>query len=53
MSLDEALCGMLALMSTNQVLAEDIWLEGIVQDGQLEVKEAKKPQKIGILLQTK
>ena len=33
MSLSKALCGMLALMPTNQVLAEDIWLEVVVQDG--------------------
>ena len=33
MSLDEALHGMLALMPANQVLAEDLWLEVVVQDG--------------------
>ena len=50
MSLAEAHCGMLALMPANQVLAEDIRLEVVVQDGQLEVREAKKPQKVSTLL---
>ena len=45
MSFFKALCGMLALMPTNQMLAEDIWLEVVIQDGQLEFREAKKPQK--------
>ena len=49
MSLVEALHGMLALMPTNQVLAKDIRLKVVVQDGQLEVREAKKPQKVGTL----
>ena len=53
MSLAEALRGMLALMPANQVLAEDIWLEVVVQDGQLEVKEAKKTQKVSTLLKIK
>ena len=53
MSLAEALCGMLALTPTNQVLVENIWLEVVVQDGRLEVREAKKPQKVGILLKIK
>ena len=52
-SLAEALCGMLALMPANQVLAEDIWLEVVVQDGRLEVREAKKPQKVSTLLKIK
>ena len=41
---------MLALMPANQVLAKDIRLEVVVQDGQMEVKEAKKPQKVSTLL---
>ena len=45
MSLAEALFGMLALMPANQVLVEDIWLEVVIQDGRLEVREAKKPQR--------
>ena len=49
-SLAEALCGMLALMPANQVLAEDIRLEVVVQDGRLEVRESKKPQKVSTLL---
>ena len=52
MSLAEALCGMFALMPANQVLVEDIRLE-VVQDGQLEVREAKKPQKVSALLKIK
>ena len=50
MSLAEALCGMLALMPTNQVLAKDIWLEVVIQEGWLDVREAKKPQKVSVLL---
>ena len=53
MSLAEAIRGMLALMPANQVLAEDIWLEVVVQDGRLEVREAKKPQKVSTLLKIK
>ena len=53
MSLVEALCGMLALMPANQVLEEDIWLKVVVQDGQLQVREAKKPQKVSALLKIK
>ena len=49
-SLAEALYGMLALMPANQVLAEDIQLEVVVQERQLEVIEAKKPQKVRTLL---
>ena len=45
MSLSEALCSMLALMPTNQVRAKDIQLEVVIQNGQLEVREAKKPQR--------
>ena len=29
-----------------EVLAKDIWLEMVIQDGQSEVKEAKQPQKV-------
>ena len=50
MSLVEAFHGMLALMLTNQVLTEDIQLEVVIQDGQLEVREAKKPQQVSTLL---
>ena len=50
MSLAEDLHGMLALVPANQVLAKDTRLEVVVQDGQLEVREAKKPQKVSILL---
>ena len=50
MSLSEALHGMLALMPANQVLAKNIRLQVVLQDGQLEVQEAKKPQKVGTLL---
>ena len=50
MSLTEAPHGMLALMPTNQVLVEDSRLKVVVQDGQLEVREAKKPQKVSTLL---
>ena len=53
MSLAEALCGMLALMPANQVLAKDIQLEIVIQDGQLEVREATKPQKVNTLLKIK
>ena len=49
-SLAKALSGMLALMPANQVLAEDIRLEVVIQDGQLQVREAKKLQKVSILL---
>ena len=44
---------MFALMPANQMLAEDIRLEVVVQDGRLEVREAKKPQKISKLLKIK
>ena len=50
MSLSEALLGMLALMPENQVLTKDIRLEVAIQDGRLEVREAKKPKKVTILL---
>ena len=50
MSLAEALCGMLALMPMNQVLAKDIHLEVVIQDGQLKVREIKKPQKVSTFL---
>ena len=50
MSLAKALCGILALMPANQVLAKDIRLKAIIQDGRLEVREAKQPQKVSILL---
>ena len=41
---------MLALMPAKQVLAKDIWLVIVVQDERLEVREAKKPQKLSTLL---
>ena len=50
MSLAKALYCMLVLMFTNQVLAEDIQLKVVIQDGQLEVTEAKPPQKVSTLL---
>ena len=50
MSLAEPLHGMLALVPVNQVLAKDIRLKVIVQDWRLEVREAKKPQKVSTLL---
>ena len=50
MSLAEALHGMLALIPANYMQAKDIRLEVVVQDEQLEVKEAKQPQKVSILL---
>ena len=50
MSLAKALHGMLALMPVNQVLSKDIRLEVVTQDGRLEVREARKPQKISALL---
>ena len=53
MSLAEALHGMLAVMPINQVLAEDIGLEVVVQDGRLEIRETKKPQKVSTLLKVK
>ena len=49
-SLAEALCGMLGLMPTNQVLAKDIQVEVVIQNERLEVREVKKPQKISTLL---
>ena len=49
MSLVDGLRGMLAFIPA-EVLAKDTWLEVVVQDGQLEVREAKQPQKISILL---
>ena len=53
MSLSGALHGILALMPANQVLAEDIRLEVVIQDGRLEVREAKKSQKVSTLLKIK
>ena len=41
---------MLAFMPANEVLVEDIWLELVVQNGRLEVREVKKPQKVRTLL---
>ena len=41
MSLAEALHSMLVLMLANKVLIKDIWLEDVVQNGQLEVRVAK------------
>ena len=37
----EDLCNMLAYMSANQVLSKGIHLEIAVQDGQVDIKEAK------------
>ena len=45
MSLAEALYGMPAFVPA-EVLAKDIQLEVVIQDGQLEVREAKQPQKV-------
>ena len=50
MYLAEALHGMLALMPANHVLAKDIHLKVVVQDGRQEVQEAKQPQKVSISL---
>ena len=44
MSLADALCSMLAFVPA-EMLAKDIRLEVVTQDGQLEVTEAKQPQK--------
>ena len=49
MSLTDVLHSMLAFIPV-EVLAEDIWLELVVQDGKLEVREAKHPQKVSKLL---
>ena len=49
MSLAKAFHGMLALIPANRALVGDIRLEVVVQDGQLEVREAKKPQKVSTL----
>ena len=40
---------MLAFMPA-KVLVEDAWLEVVIQDGQLLVKEAKQPQKVSTSL---
>ena len=45
----KVLCGMLAFMLA-KVLAEDIQLEVAIQDSQLEVREAKQPQKVSTSL---
>ena len=45
MSLAKALCSMLAFVPA-KVLAKDIKLEVVIQDGKLEVIEAKWPQKV-------
>ena len=50
MSLAKALHSMLALMTANQVLVKDIKLEVVIQEGQVEVREAKQPQKVSIFL---
>ena len=49
-SLAKALYGMLALIPANQVLVKDIQLEVVIQDGWLQVKEAKQTQKVSISL---
>ena len=49
MSLAAALRAWLALVPTG-VLAEDTRLEIIIQNGRLEVNEAKKPQKVSQIL---
>ena len=50
---NEALYGMLAFMQAKKALAKGIWLEVAIQDSQLEVREAKKPQKASTLLKIK
>ena len=45
MLLAEHLYGMLAFIPA-KVLAEDIWLEVAIQDGGLEIREDKQPQKV-------
>ena len=37
---------MLAFVPANQVLAKGIQLDVAIQDGQIEVREAKQPQKV-------
>ena len=49
MSIAEAFCGMLAFVLA-EVLAKDIRLEVVIQDGLLEVIGAKRPQKVSISL---
>ena len=50
MSFFEALHGILAFMPANLVLSKGIWLEAAIQDSWLEVKEAKRPQKVSTSL---
>ena len=49
MSLADALCGVLDFTPT-KMLAKYIQLEVITQDGCLEVREAKQPQKVSTSL---
>ena len=49
MSLAIVIYGLLAFMLA-KLLAEDIRLEVVVQDGQLKVREAKQPQKVSTSL---
>ena len=49
MSLVRAFYGILVLMPINKVLSKDIQMEFIIQEDQLEVREAKEPQKVSIL----
>ena len=49
MPLAEAFYGIVAFMPA-KMLAKDIQLEVVNQDGQLEVREAKQPQKVSISL---
>ena len=47
MSLATVLCAWLALVPA-RVLAKDTRLEIIIQNGQFEVNEAKKPKKVSL-----
>ena len=49
-SFAEALCGILALILAELVLAKNIRLEVVVLDWQPEVREAKQPQKVSTFL---
>ena len=49
MSFAAAFHGLLAFVLA-EVLAEDIWVKVVAQGGQLEVREAKQPQKVSSLL---
>ena len=50
MFFSEALCGILPFMSSNLVPVKGIRLEVATQDSQVDVKEAKKPLQVSILL---